>query len=288
MLGKLLKNEIKSYRFSIAIVLLSLVLVTVCMKLISLLPYQTDIRELIQGFSAIGYYYIAMIANTAAVVLAVIHFYSTMVGDRGYLTWTLPASSETHLWVKLIGSTLVRIFVGIVTLAFMTFFYSGRYWGFYLEFISAESDFPNTGSIVIDVLLSTFRELADVFQFKYIFTIFLFLLTALVGMVLPMLLFYMCIAVGQLFGKWRILASVGCYFGITILLQILVVVAMVICTMASVGVGDYIFPFGLLENLSPYAQINTVIMFALLVEAAGAAILFAITNWIFKRHLNLE
>lgn len=283
MLGKLLKNELKSYRFSFGIIFLTAFLVTLFMKLTSMLPYQKDVREIIQVFTAYGYYYIIMIANVAALVLTVVQFYSTMVGDRGYLTWTLPASSGTHIWVKLIGATLMRILAGVVTVVLMLFFYSGRYWVFYSE-IASDMGFYGSGNFIFDIFRAAFQDLFGGFEAKYILTIFIVLLIVLFSLILPMLLFYMCIAIGQLFGKWRILASVGCYFGIMILLQILMVVGMIVlavCSAESTNTVQFAY-------ISDYAAVNLVLMFILLIEAAGAAVLFAVTNWIFKKHLNLE
>lgn len=283
MLGKLLKNELKSYRFSFGIIFLTAFLVTLFMKFTSMLPYQRDVREVIQVFTAYGYYYIIMIANVAALVLAVVQFYSTMVGDRGYLTWTLPASSVTHIWVKLIGATLMRILAGVVTVVLMLFFYSGRYWVFYSE-ITSDMGFSGSGNFIVEIFRAAFWDLFGGFEAKYILTIFIVLLIVLFSLILPMLLLYMCIAIGQLFGKWRILASVGCYFGIMILLQILMVVGMVVLAVGSTGITDTVqFTY-----ISDYAAVNLVLVFILLVEAAGAAVLFAVTNWIFKKHLNLE
>lgn len=283
MLGKLLKNELKSYRFSFCIIVLTAVLVTLFMKITGMLPYKREVGEIIQVFSAYGYYYIIMIANVAALVLVVVQFYSTMVGDRGYLTWTLPASSETHIWVKLIGASIMRISVGILTVVLMLFFYSGKYWIFYDE-MSYELGISGSGNFIIDIVRAAFTDLFDGFKAKYILTIFIVLLIVLFSLILPMLLFYMCIAIGQLFGKWRILASVGCYFGIVILMQILMIVGMIVLSIGSIGSGQAVQ----YSNISDFAAVNLVLMFVLLIEAVGAAVLFVLTNWIFKKHLNLE
>lgn len=283
MLGKLLKNELKSYRFSYGIILLTAVLVTLCMKIVSLLPYQRDVKIFVHALTGYGYYYIILIANVAALVLTIIRFYSTMVGDRGYLTWTLPASSETHISVKLIGATLMRMAVGIVTIILMLFFYSGRYWGFYEEF---QSEFGglDTGNLVIEMFQGMLLDLFGEFEAKYILTIFIVLLVGLFSLILPMLLFYLCIAIGQLFGKWRILASVGAYFGIMLILQIAMIVGMILILIPTADNPNFQF----FSKVSEFAAINIVLLAILFLQVVGVAIFFALTNWIFKKHLNLE
>ena len=56
MLGKLVKNELKSYRFSMGIVFLAGFIFTIFMKIICMLPYQYEIREVIQVLGFYGYY----------------------------------------------------------------------------------------------------------------------------------------------------------------------------------------------------------------------------------------
>mgnify|MGYP000717205230 CR=1 FL=1 len=57
MLGKLVKNELKSYRFSMGIVFLAGFIFTIFMKIICMLPYQYEIREVIQVLGFYGYDY---------------------------------------------------------------------------------------------------------------------------------------------------------------------------------------------------------------------------------------
>lgn len=142
MLGKLIKDELKSYRFPFGIIFLTGLIFTVFMKIICMIPYQGEIRAMIQIFAAYGYYFIIMLIGVAAQVLVIIRFYSTMVGDRGYLTWTLPATSSMHIWAKLIGGMLWRILAAVVTIVLFVIFFLeviGHLWTkpyqviFYLE-----------------------------------------------------------------------------------------------------------------------------------------------------------
>ena len=130
MLGKLIKDELKSYRFSFGIMFLTGVIFTIFMKIICMLPYQGEIKAVVQIFAAYGYYFIIMLISVAAQVLVIIRFYSTMVGDRGYLTWTLPVTSAMHVWAKLIGGMLWRLLAGIITIVLFVIFFLGDYWAF--------------------------------------------------------------------------------------------------------------------------------------------------------------
>lgn len=275
MLGKLIKDECKSYRFPFGLVFLTGVIFTIFMKIICMLPYQQGIKEFIQAFSAYGYYYIIMLISVAAQVLIVIRFYSTMVGDRGYLTWTLPVSSSTHIWAKLIGGMIWQLLASIVTIVLLVIFYAGDYW-MWSEDIRAEFNGVTIGEIV--------SELMDLFKAEYLIPIVLAILAMIAWSVMSFLLIYMCMAVGQLFGKWRILASIGCYFVIMIGLQVISVIGVILISMGGAFFENVNFNF----DLSGVAIFSIIFGIMFLVGLGIDAILFAVTNNIFKKHLNLE
>ena len=270
MLGKLVKDEMKSYRFSFGIMFLAGLIFTIIMKVMCMLPYNVNIKDFVQIMGGYAYYYIIMLIVAAAQILVVIRFYQTMVGDRGYLTFTLPVKTSTHIWAKLIGGSIWRIIASVVTMLLLAIFFVGDYWG---EMQRMFSDF----SII-------FQEIAECFELKYVITIVLAVLASLVWFFVPVLLIYMCIAVGQLFGKWRILASIACYFLIIIVLYILMIIGMVGMSFMGVAVFDNIQ----IENINGFAFMNGLFLVVFLIGVGVFALLFGITNWIFKKHLNLE
>lgn len=268
MLGKLIKNELKSYRFSFGIVFLAGLVFTIFMKIICMLPYREGVKEIIQSLGFYAYYYLIMLINVAAQVLVIIRFYSTMVGDRGYLTWTLPAKSSTILWAKIIGGGLWEILAAVVTYVYLAIFFAGNYWvnGFMEE------------------MKWMFRELSEVFQPEYSITVLWAVVAIFIWSFVPLMLIYLCMAIGQLFGKWRILASIGCYFILMILIQIVTVVGIVLISFTTVSVSLDVFSM----DLSGFAIANGICTILVVVGAGAFAGLFAITNSIFKKHLNLE
>lgn len=269
MLGKLVKNELKSYRFSMGIVFLAGLVFTIFMKIICMLPYREEIREVIQIIGFYGYYYMIMLVGVAAQVLVIIRFYSTMIGDRGYLTWTLPAKSSTILWSKIIGGGLWELLAAVVTYVYLAIFFAGNYWVY---------------NFIDDELMWMLQDIADAFKPEYLITVILAVAAILLWSVVPLLLIYLCMAIGQLFGKWRILASIGCYFILMILLEIVLIVGIVLVAGAAVAVS----PSPYVADISGFAFLNGLFGVLDVIGVAGFAALFAITNFIFKRHLNLE
>lgn len=280
MLGKLFKDEFKSYRMPFGITFLAGIIFTVFMKLVCMLPYQKDIKSMIQSIGFYGYYYIIMLIGVAATVFVIVRFYSTMVGDRGYLTWTLPAKSSTIIWSKLLAGVLWKLIATIGVLVLFGIFVAGNYWVIWDDF-SMDITLNETH---VDVLREIISELLGMLRPEHLVPICLGLLTVVVYEVMPQLLVYFCIAIGQMFGKWRIVASIGCYFLIMIVMEILMIAGIAVMAIGGVSAASV----GFFERMSVVGIINFVLTIVLVVGILLAVLFFALTNWIFKKHLNLE
>lgn len=275
MLGKLLKDELKSYRFSLGITFLAGLVFTVFMKIFCMLPYDDGIREMMQILGAYAYYYVIMLIGTAAQVLIIVRFYTTMVADRGYLTWTLPVKPSTHIWAKLIGGIIWKMIANIVITLLLGVFYIGNYW---------ELDWRE----LVEEIWASIPDIMDLFKLQYLPAIFLTLLAILLWSVTSILMLYMCIAIGQLFGKWRIIASIGAYF---VMMMIIYALAMAGIIFLSVG----FLPFAeWLDSIIGEIELNVTVVVTCVIAVFAAvgggldALFFGITNRIFKKHLNLE
>ncbi len=270
MLGKLLKDEIKSYRFSMGITFLSALVITLLMKVMCMLPYHSDFKMFVQTITCSLFYYVIMAVVFAAQILVVVRFYTTMVGDRGYLTWTLPAKSSTILWSKLIGGGLWHFLSVIVMFVCLVLFFVGSYWDMGFEISMMGEEFSE---MVTDI--------AEIFKIQYIIPIILYILSCIVFSFIGFLLFYFCIAVGQMFGKWRILASIGTYFAVMFVTYIFSVILMIVSMGGVVVLQDFV-------EQSPFMFITMLMVILLICSIAIFAGIFAVTNRIFAKHLNLE
>ena len=272
MLGKLLKDEVKSYRFSMGITFLAGAVFTMLMKIMCMLPYHSDMRGVVQSLSFFAFYYVIFAVAFAAQILIVVRFYQTMVGDRGYLTWTLPAKSTTILWSKLIGGGFWYILSMIVVIVCFAVFVFGGYW---------VDDVGEIGEMMQE-FQTLFTEIGEMFEIKYLIPVVLYVLAMIFWSMFSFMLLYLCIAIGQLFGKWRILASIGTYFVIMFILYVVMVIIMFVF----IGSGAVLFRF--VDKMDGFALFNLVLGVFCLFGAAGFAGGFAITNGIFSKHLNLE
>jgi len=280
MLGKLFKDEFKSYCMPFGITFLTGIIFTAFMKLVCMLPYQKDVKYMIQGIGFYGYYYIIMLIGVAASIFVIIRFYSTTVGDRGYLTWTLPAKSSTIIWSKLLAGVVWKLIATIGVFVLLIIFIAGRYWVIWDD-VTMDITLNETN---VDIFQEVFRELLAMFEPRYFISICLGILAIVIYEVMPQLLVYFCIAIGQLFGKWRIVASIGCYFLIMIVMEILMIAGIAVMAIGGVSAASV----GFFENMSVFGIVNFVLCMVLVVGTLLSVLFFALTNWIFKKHLNLE
>lgn len=270
MLGKLLKRELKSYRLQVGITFLVAAVITVFMKVISMLPMKDpDGKIFLQMFTYMGYTYLIALVGFALQIFVITRFYNTMLSDRAYLTFTLPVKTSTHIWSKLLGGVIWQLIGSVFVILCQIFFRAGHYW-------------TQEVTEVKDMMKIWAGYLPD-FEAKYIVPIVLAVLLVFLWNVIPVLIVYMCMAIGQLFGKWRIFASIASF--------IIIVIAMYVLLIAGVMGLVIIDPninFDPFVNASAYAIINIVLGTILVVSLIAGAICFAITNRLFDKHLNLE
>ena len=270
MLGKLLKRELKSYRLQVGITFLVAAIITVFMKVISMLPMQdADGRIFLQMFTYMGYTYLLALVGFALQIFVITRFYNTMLSDRAYLTFTLPVKTSTHIWSKLLGGVIWQLIGSVFVLLCQTFFRAGSYWT------------PEVNEVK-DMMKIWMGYMPD-FKAKFILPIILAVLLVLVWNVIPILMVYMCMAIGQLFGKWRIFASIASFIIIVIALYVLLIAGVM-----GLIIVDPNISFDPLVNASEYAILNIVLGTILVVSVIAGAVCFAVTNRLFDKHLNLE
>ena len=96
-----------------------------------------------------------------------------------------------------------------------------------------------------------------------------------------LLLIYMCIGIGQLFGKYRVVASIGFYFLFVIVVQVISTIGVAVLSSISFASGntDEVM-------MGRYGFLPSIV--SLVAALIANVILFIITNILFDKHLNLE
>ena len=261
MLGKLFKHEMKATARLLLPLFLVLAVLTILDRIVIYLDIFKGVLTVIPGLITFVYVISIIAVVIVTTVLIIYRFYKNLITDEGYLMFTLPVKSHELITSKLIVATIwtVASFVGVVASIF--FVVSG---GFNLtEIRDGFQQFLN------DVQ----RDLGSDAALFFIDLI----LMVILGVLNNILTVYVSIAIGQLFNGHKILGSIGAYIGISIVLQIV----------TSVGTALLAFIFRLQVNeISTLTQ--SVFPIILVFLAVLNVVYYLVTNFLFKRRLNLE
>lgn len=197
-----------------------------------------------------------------SLVMAVQRFYG-LLGTRGYLMFSLPVTADQLIASKLICS--------------ITWFFAALLLG--NVFFRMMSLPVTDGDIIIAPNAESWFS-------------FILLCVALLTMLCcAFLFFYFCIALGGQWPQNRLLATVVCYFVITFVLQILMVILMF-----AIGFITFMLPdqptvgaaaSGFFSTLTSEQIINLFTLFFILLFAAGDVILWLLTRHYLTKKLNL-
>lgn len=126
MLGKLLKYEIKASSKLFLILYGALILASILnvaafplQNLISSENAASMVFGVIQGFLMLTYVILMIAIPVVTLIVIIIRFYKNLLGDEGYLMFTLPVSTDAHIQSKLINaiiwsiSSAIVMFIGI-------------------------------------------------------------------------------------------------------------------------------------------------------------------------------
>lgn len=269
MLDKLLKYEVKATaRLFLPLYLTIVIFAGINRFFLSMnhakegLPIFYGIAMSISMFA----YVILMIGLVVMTLFVLIQrFYKNLLGDEGYLMFTLPVKTWKHIFSKLIIAMLWIITSSVVAFFSLSILFSQNF--NLLELIN----------IIVNFIEQAQREVGITIYIMAIEAIALALLT-LASTVLQI---YAAIALGHLFNKHKLLISFGMYIALQTVSQIIISISAAIFFQLSIFTPE--------STLWPSATLATSIL-SLLVLYSGAFVAgyFYLTNYILKRKLNLE
>ena len=209
-----------------------------------------------------------VVAITAVFIVAFIlmlqRFYKNLLGDEGYLMFTLPASVSQHITAKLVVAVLLDVLsVAAAILAVLALALDGTMW------LDLPGDFFD---MIVYVDWSDWLLLLEL------------LLLCLAAGAVGMLHIYASIAVGHLARKHRTLAAFGAYFGFAVALNILFT-GMLEIFVSSPWMAEIGRWFMELKGDTGGHLLMWLLILGIAVLGAG---FFALTRYLLKNHLNLE
>jgi len=235
MFGKLLKYEFKSQQKLLTILSFAVLgagvlggfAVWLMMNAIDNVENETAsaVGGVLGGLLIIGIV-LAVAAYVIAVwIMLLYRFYKHHFSQEGYLTFTLPVTTHQILWASIVNIVIWSLISLVVTLCAMCIMLTPVF----LKLISESG-------LELDMLFSVYKEM---FSYMEDGQMAVQILASVVGAVYSLIIPLACIAVGSLLTKkYRILASIGLYYGIHMAVSIFSGVFTVIVTVAGISAGD--------------------------------------------------
>lgn len=269
MLGKLFKYEIKATARLFIPLYLTIVVFAAINRFFLTMPnigdHSFSFQSLAMALSM--FVYATLMVGLVVMTLFVLiqRFYKNLLGDEGYLMFTLPVQAWKHILSKLVISMLWIIASGIIACCSI------------LIIASKNIHLPELFS---KLAMAYDQYVAYFGASSYLISLEAFLL-ALLTLASTILSIYAAIALGHLFSKYKLLASFGMYILIKTAAEIIMAVFAAIFFNTQIFQPNTAFiPSDLL--------VNGMLLFSISFTGLFAAGYFYLTNYLLKKKLNLE
>lgn len=266
---KLIKYEWKAC----ARICLPLYGVVLLMSVVNALMANDNAQDVMNGIPtailAMLYFALLVAVFVVTAVILIQRFYKNLLGDEGYLMFTLPVTVAQHIWSKVIVATVVCCLSGIVALVSISILGANTNLIFGIGTVLGElgrmvSEDPNLlGYTVEGILLLVISIMSGV------------------------LYLYLCMALGHLAKKHRVLMSVVWYFVLSTAVQFLL--SFVLVGMLNGPLEDVMLALNnALNGVPQQTLLHGVLLGFCVATAIPGAICYFGTHYILKHRLNLE
>ena len=258
MLKKLIKHEFKAtYRFYVPIYIALATLVALACIFLTVIDH-FDVNEMFLSITlplgAIVGFLAIIFTVLSPYIFICLRFYRSTATREGYLTFTLPASTNQILFSKFLVSFLWAVITTAVTLFAL----------FVLCVVGFDSD------ITFMAIRQFLRS--ETFDFMTIFSFF-------TGYINSILAIYAAISLGQFVRDHRVIASIAFYAAIYTVQQIVSLVVLI-----PVMISTNIFSEAASLN---YSDTGMLTIISLIISVVFSVIFYVISERILDRKLNL-
>ena len=277
MLGKLIKHELRgSGRTMLPFILVSLFLSVMAGLSMRAMEHQQDYSWFSILFGIVIFLFVAglMAVCIMSVVVVINRFRQNLLGDEGYLMFTLPVSVDQHLWSKLIVSAIWFAATALTCMLAVMLMLLCNINNF-------EIDWSEVG-YVMGELGRMMREFGVLHLVGYCLEL---LAMFFAGACVSCLTFYCAMAIGYSFSNRKVLLSILAFFGIDILFSILQS-SLIMLLNAIPGVERFLENLDL-SRVNAAGSMHIVLLCWVLYLAIHAAVLYIPTRLLLKKKLNL-
>lgn len=275
MLGKLIKHEFKASGRTMG------PLILVCLGLSVLAGLSIRGMENLQDygwftvlFGIVIFLFVVglMAVCIMALVVCIERFRKNLLGDEGYLMFTLPVSVDEHIFAKLIVSSVWFVVTWLVCML-----------AFVLMLLCNVDMIEVNWSEIGYVLNEVWGRLVD-FGLLHIIAYILELLALIfAACCVTCMQFYSAMAIGYSFSNHKVLLSVVFFFVINVVLSILQPLLMAVT--GNAGVIDFMIES--VENMSAPVTVHMILLGTFLYMMILFVILYFPTRLLLKHRLNL-
>ncbi len=218
-----------------------------------------------------------LFSATWVVTLVIIlrRFWTNLLGREGYLTNVLPVAPWKHVFSKMCTSAvwcILGVIVSAASILIMVFsvpaiseFAFKHFARFVSEAAAAVKQYNIVGQSILFIVQLILSSLAAVFSF--------------------ILMAYTAMSIGQLVNRHRVWASIGAYFGISIVQSI--AVTGINASVANAGItADTLNSVYSLADAA--ARVNNYLFINLLMALIFCGVYFFVSSIILKKRLNLQ
>ncbi len=261
MLFKLLKYDLRSMWKQLSLVWGAALVLALVNRLTHSLGFMVRARDFENHIAAITAFALMAVFVTMfiiSVVFVLQRFYRGLLGGEGYLMHTLPVRAWELVASKMICAIVTYIGSGIVAVLSILLMITTDWWEFFFNF-----------PLWTDILRGIIAH-PDIIPFALEVC-----LLALAAIVQSVAAFYLAMALGHLFSRRRVLASIVSYIGIYILLS---------------KVYNRVFSWNLVRLLIDTVEenVHTSLLTVSAVILVPAVVFLAAVCWILEHKLNLE
>ena len=266
MVKKLIKYDFAAFAKVMLPVEAGVLLVALLYRIMQFFENESEAYAIFNGSMIVVLVVSFIAAMLISFIFSIVRFYKNFFTAEGYLSFTLPVTETSHIVSKLVVSLIFDIITVITILLSLCIATAGDV---LVEVLKAAGYLFGKGYANIGVNLPLF--------------ILEFILASLLSLIASHALVFLCISIGQTAKKHKILAAVGIYFIIYIIMQM---AGTVVITVGALG--------GLFEELSelfersPMMMTHIAFFIAIVIQILLFIIYFFVTRHMIKNKLNLE
>ena len=266
MVKKLIKYDFKAFAKIMFPAYLVLLGVGALYRFITI--FETDgLFYTIFNGSAISILVISMIVcSVMTYIVSVVRFYKGLYTAEGYLSFTLPVTPAAHIFSKLVTTLIFDVLTAAASFLAIVIATAGET---FVEIMKAEF-------YLIGKIFSKVGGQSAIYIIELVILVFVVAATS-------HLLTFMCISIGQLVNKHKVLLAVGIFFGFYLVRQILGTMFIAIGAVTS-----FFADIAKFAADNPYTFFHLLFCGIIVLGLILGGVYFFVTKRIMTKRLNLE